>query len=235
MKILEYKIINLEDYGLCSCSNVFFIRIDPEDLSIALQDILNELGDFSWLNKIDKKFLRMSMEINAKKTCDALQEKFLNDNGDPVINEAGEYIVSVYSKRGVVEQLGHLDVPLSELLGRQKSGNPGFDFFTEDTSLQLVTCGEAKYLHGKNAYGTSLRQINSFIANEKHKSDIVVLDGLVSDDSLQNLIEDKFGVCAAFSSTNIQTETLIKHICENSFFQESLKYNYIILVAVNIL
>lgn len=235
MRITEYKKINLEDYSLTPCNNVFFIRIDPEDLSLTLQDILSELGNFSWLSKFDKDFLRASMKVNTQKTCDALKEKFYNKDGDPVISEAGEYIVSVCSKRGVVEQLGHVDVPLAELLGRQKTGNPGFDFFTEEASLQLITCGEAKYLHGKNAYGTSLRQINSFIKDEKHKSDIVLLNGLVSDNSLHNLADGKFGVCAAFSSIDMQTDVLISHICANIDFKQALGYNYIILVAVDVI
>ena len=74
MRITEYKKINLEDYSLTPCNNVFFIRIDPEDLSLALQDILNELGNFSWLSKFDKDFLRASMKVNAQKTCDALKK-----------------------------------------------------------------------------------------------------------------------------------------------------------------
>ena len=235
MRITECRKVNVTERGLNKNENVYFIRIDPEDLSLALEDILNELGNFSWLSKFDKDFLRASMEENAQKTCKALKEKFYNEEGNPVIDEAGEYIVSVCSKRGVVEQLGHADVPLAELLGRQKTGNPGFDFFTEETSLELVTCGEAKYLHGKNAYGTSLGQINSFIADKKHKSDIVILNGLVSDNSLNNLAEGQFGVCAAFSSTNMQTDMLISHICANAHFQQALGYNYIILVAVDVL
>lgn len=235
MRITEFKEIKLEDYGLIPKDDVFFLRIDPEDLSCALQDILNELGNFSWLGKFDKDFLQASMKVNAQKTCDSLKEKFYDKNGDPIIAEAGEYIVSVCSKRGVVEQLGHEDVPLAELLGRQKTGNPGFDFFTEEAGLQLVTCGEAKYLHGKNAYGTSLSQINRFISENKHIGDIVILNGLVSDNSLNNLSMGNFGVCSAFSSTNILSDTLIEHICENADFQKALNYNYIILVAVDIL
>ena len=235
MRITECKKINLTDYGLILKDNVYFLRIDPEDLSLALQDILNELGNFSWLSKFDKDFLRTSMQVNAQKTCVALKEKFYDKNGDPIISEAGEYIVSVCSKRSVVEQLGHADVPLAELLGRQKTGNPGFDFFTEESTFQLITCGEAKYLHGKNAYGTSLSQINRFITENKHKGDIVILNGLVSDNSLHNLANGNFGVCAAFSSTDIKTATLIAHICANSDFQQALDYDYIILAAVDIL
>lgn len=235
MRIIECRKINLADYGLNSKDNVHFIRIDPEDLSLALQDILNELGNFSWLSKFDKDFYKQCMEVNAQKTCTALKEKFYNQDGGPLISQAGEYVVSVYSKRGVVEQLHHEDVPLAELLGRQKTGNPGFDFFTEETGLHLITCGEAKYLHGKNAYGTSLSQINRFIAEEKHKSDIVILNGLVSDDSLHNLVDGNFGVCAAFSATDISTETLVANICANVDFQQTLNHNYVILVAVDIL
>lgn len=235
MIILENKSVNLINYGINSNSKVIFLRINPEDLSLALQDILNELADFSWLNRFNKDFLRQSMEINASKTCAALKTKFYDNNSDPIIEEAGEYIVSVYSKRGLVEGLGHLDVPLAELLGRKKIGNPGFDFFTEELSLQLVTCGEAKYKKGKNAYNSSLFQINAFIDEQKHKSDVVILTHLVSDASLTNLINNRFGVCAAFSSTAIESETLIRNICSNEFFLKSLKYEYVILVAVNII
>lgn len=235
MRIIETFKLNLTDYGLPQKDNVFFVRIDPENLAVALHDILAELANFSWLNKFDKEALRKSMETNARNTCDILQEKFFDENGDPIIEEAGEYLVSVYSKRGIVEHLGHLDVPLAELLGRKKTGNPGFDFFTEEEDLQLVTCGEAKYLHGKNAYTTSLKQINDFIASNKHISDVVILNGLVSDKGLDNLVSGHFGVCSAFSSTGIKTKDLISHICANSDFKSTLQYDYVILVAVNII
>lgn len=235
MRIIDCFKVELIDYGLEKNDNVYFLRIDPEDLSSALQDVLDELANFSWLNKFDKNSLRSSMKVNARKTCEALKEKFFDDKHDPVLDEAGEYIVSVYSKRGVVECLGHNDVPLAELLGRKKTGNPGFDFFTEEPDMQLVTCGEAKYLHGKNAYTSSLGQINRFVLDDKHKSDVVILNGLVADNSLDKLVEDQFGVCAAFSSTQISTKDLVAHICANADFQKCIGYKYIILVAVNIL
>ena len=235
MKILENKSINIQNYGINSSTSVFFLRIDPEDLSLALQDILNELADFSWLNHFNKDYLQESMRINSQKTCDALKAKFYDETDSPIIEEAGEYIVSVYSKRGLVEGLNHLDVPLAELIGRKKVGNPGFDFFTEESSIQLVTCGEAKYQKGKNAYNASLTQINDFIKDQKHKSDVVILTHLVSDTSLSNLIHDHFGVCAAFSSTNINSDTLIQNICQNKEFQDILCHNFVFLVAVNII
>ena len=234
MRILECFTINLPEYGLARKDSVYFIRIDPEDLSIALQDILNELANFSWLSNFDKVAVRKSMAINAKKTCDTLKEKFYDEEENPLINQAGEYIVSVFSKRGVVESLGHHDIPLAELLGRKKTGNPGFDFYTEDSAVQLVTCGEAKYIHGKNAYTSSLSQITQFITDSKHISDIVILNNLASDESLDKLSNGQFGVCAAFSSTKLSTKELLANMCGKKEFKNCLKYEYIILVAVDI-
>ena len=67
MRILECFKLDLPEYGLAAKDSVYFIRIDPEDLSIALQDILNELANFSWLSNFDKAAVRKSMEINAKR------------------------------------------------------------------------------------------------------------------------------------------------------------------------
>ena len=235
MRIVECEKIKLEDFGLEPKDNVFFIRIDPEDLSKALLDILEEVSNLSWLNKFDPGPLQRCMEENAEETCRALKDKFKISTGEPCVSEAGEYIVSVYSKRGVVEELGHKDIPLAELVGRKTIGNPGFDFFTEETNLQLVTCGEAKYVHGKNAYTTSLNQINDFIDRKKHIKDIIILNGFATNDSLINLTNDKLGICSAFSSTAIPTKNLISNICANTDFKKALKYDYIVLVAVDFL
>ena len=48
-------------------------------------------------------------------------------------------------------------------------------------------------------------------------------------------MDGNFGVCAAFSATDISTEKLVANICENVDFQQTLNYNYVILVAVDIL
>ena len=233
MRIKECNEIRLEEFGLASKEYVYFIRIDPEDLSLALQDILEELCNLSWISKFDSIAMQECMKINARRTCDALKDKFKTVTTEPVISDAGEYIVSVCSKRGVVEKLGHNDIPLAELLGRKVLGNPGFDFFTEEAKLQLVTCGEAKYVHGKNAYTTSLKQINDFIDLKKHIGDIILLRDLASDYSINNLANNKFGICSAFSSTAIPSSTLISNICANSDFKQALKYEYIVLVAVD--
>lgn len=234
MKILECREIDLSKYKTKNCKKVLFLRIDPGDLSLTIKDILTELADYSWLSKFDKDFLKESMKHNADITCQALRDKFSDSEDNPVIEEAGEYIVSVLSKRGVVEKLNHNDIPLAELLGRRKTGNSGFDFFTEDIDNQLISCGEAKYVKGINAYNISLSQINRFINEKKHISDIVILQSLASESSLNHLSKNKFGICSAFSSTNIDTDNLINNICGNDEFKKTLFFEFVILVAVNI-
>lgn len=234
MNVIEHKEINLLDYGFTSSKKVVFLRINPDDLSKTIKDILIELADFSWLYKFDKEYMKESLKHNADITCQALQNKFYDSSNNPIIEEAGEYIVSVLSKRGVVEKLKHNDIPLAELLGRRKTGNSGFDLFTEDAENHLISCGEAKYIKGANAYNTSLSQINRFISDKKHISDIAILQSLAADASLDNLSKNKFGVCAAFSSNSISTDCLIENICKNAEFISALSYEFVILVAVNI-
>ena len=216
MKILSSHNVDLTKYGLKG--SAYYIRVSPGELEITIKEILIELSNFSWLAKFNKAYLKKS---------------FYDDQDNPLISNAGEYIVSTLSKRSIVEELGHLDVPLAELLGRKKVGNPGFDFFTEDMKEHIVSCGESKYVNGVNAYNTSLVQIREFIADKKYYDDIPILQALVEEEALEKMGNDQFGVSVAFSTTNISDDDLIDHIAKNVNFKELVKDYKIILVAVN--
>ena len=233
MKVIECKRINALTYGSDKNREFWFVRVDYNDLGATLRDILTDLSNLSWLEKFDKSFLRKSFEKNALNTCEKLKEKFFSGE-TPLINNAGEYLVSCLAKRAIVEKLSHLDVPLAELLGRKVVGNPGFDFFTENLEASMIYCGEAKYVANANPYNDSLEQINEFVDKEKYLSDLYILNSLVSDKSLTNLSEKVFGVTAAFSSTNIATEQLLKNIVRNVEFKKCNESQDLILVAVNI-
>lgn len=231
MKVLSSHNVDLAKYGLNG--SAYFIRVTPEDLDITIREILIELSDFSWLAKFNKEYLRKSMEHKAQATCDYLKKAFYDDENTPLISNAGEYIVSTLSKRSIVEQLNHLDVPLAELLGRKKVGNPGFDFFTEDLTEHLVSCGESKYIKGINAYNTSLGQIRQFIIDGKHYDDIAVLHSLVEEEALEKMAHNEFGISVAFSATNIPEDDLLANITQNIHFKNLVEKFKIILVAVN--
>lgn len=231
MKIISSHNVDLTKYGLTG--SAYYIRVSPGELEVTIKEILIELSNFSWLAKFNKAYLKKSMEHKAQATCDYLKKSFYDDQNNPLVSSAGEYIVSTLSKRSIVEQLGHLDVPLAELLGRKKVGNPGFDFFTEDIEDHIVSCGESKYVNGVNAYNTSLVQIREFIADKKHYDDIPILQALVEEEALVKMGNDQFGVSVAFSATNISDDDLLDHIARNTHFNELVKDYKIILIAVN--
>ena len=168
MKILEQKFIDVSQYN--KEKKVFFIRINPENLSLTISEILTELRTMSWLNKFNFEPLKEAYSLRAKNTCDYL-ERVLQDKSDlsKLKETTGEYVVSNLSKKSLVENLQHTDIPLMELLGRKKSNNPGFDFYTEKDFL--IVAGEAKYKTNQNAYNSSLKQINEFVKEKKKQND----------------------------------------------------------------
>ena len=134
MKILESRKLDLTEFN--APHDAYFVRIDPENLSLSVLDILKDLANMSWLNDFDKDFLRDSFESRAKKTCEHLKSRLIDTStGAPIVNEAGEYIVSSLAKKALVIKFNHKDIPLTELIGRKITNNPGFDFYTEKSLL----------------------------------------------------------------------------------------------------
>ncbi len=44
----------------------------------------------------------------------------------------------------MISELDYLDIPLDELVGKKRSGNPGFDFHSQNKITDTVIFGEAK-------------------------------------------------------------------------------------------
>ena len=68
MKILEHR--QLTDL---SPAKVQFIRIDPEDISATLADILKVLMDMSWLKNFDAEYERGAFASKADKTINDIK------------------------------------------------------------------------------------------------------------------------------------------------------------------
>ena len=214
MKIVESRKIDVSE--LSNNNEAHFVRIDPEDLSCSVFEILQDLANMSWLNKFDQESVRDSFQSRATKTCKYIQAKLIDPTTNiPLVDKAGEYIVSCLAKKALLNVYSHNDIPLTELIGRKISNNPSFDFYTEKD--YLLTAGEAKYIKGINAYNSSLSQINRFIAV----------------DSLDNLNKGHFSVGAAFSATKIESDALIDNILKNNEFQKVIKNHSVYLLAVN--
>jgi hypothetical protein len=232
VKIISHFNINIEN------KEVVFIRAESENLDQSLREILLNLNNLSWLSKISPEAVKKSFESRSSKTINYLVEKFANYSEDSNIkSSAGEYIVSIYSIKAIVDTLKHNEIPLMELLGRKISGNPGFDFYTENIEKSIIYCGEAKYITNYNAYNTSLKQIHKFILDKKHIDDIALLNCFIEEKSARNLSKDIMGCSAGFSSIpTMNDKTLVNNITNSESFKDLIKkVDYLLLIAVNVI
>lgn len=229
MKILESKVVPTSGAAI-----VHFIRIDPEDISATLSDILKALMDLSWLKHFDEDAMVQSFQQRAQITIDDIKTKFQKCDQGTLTKEAGEYVVSELSREAIVSNLGYLEIPLAELLGKKVSGNPGFDFHSQNCSTDTVIFGEAKYVSAKSAYPSAMKQIKDFIDAKKDIIDIADLSPFCSPQSLHRAANGSKGFAAAFSAKGTSSDKLINAIQARPEYAELLKYEEIIFVAVNL-
>lgn len=213
--------------------NVFFLRVDPEDISITLREIIDVLSDLSWISKFDKVYLRESYKTRAETTVKHICKKIQAGAMSGVYGDAAEYIVSEVARETLVEHLKYKDVPLGELFKEQISGNPGFDYFTANLS-DVIIFGEAKYLAAQNAYGTGMSQTARFIKEGRDKADIADIQNFFTDSALTGVYNGTKGFSIAFSAKNTASEALIQNIKKNAHYAELSSYQELIFVAVNI-
>ncbi len=228
MKIIEVRKFDTENHDRAT-----FIRVDPDNLNETLSDIFYTLSDLSWINKFDEEYIRNSFNVRAQKTINDIQTKLLTSSDDSLTGSAGEYLVSELSREAIISELNYSDIPLSELYNKKKTGNPGFDFHSQN-DCEVVIFGEAKYLHDDNAYGTGLKQVVRFIAENKDINDILELRDFCGPGALKNANDGIKGFAVGFSVKDASSDNLITGITRNKNYQSLLCYHEIVLVAVNI-
>lgn len=229
MKILEIRTINVKGKA-----NVHFIRIDPEDTSETLSNLLIQIMNLSWLKNFDKDYVASSYEERAKITVKDIQAKFSACDNGKLTSEAGEYVVSELAREAIVDKLDYLDIPLAELLGKKVSGNPGFDFHSQNKLTDTVIFGEAKYIASSSAYYTAIKQINKFIEDKKDIRDIADLQPFCTGKALERANKGEKGFAAAFSTKSTSSDRIISSITAMAEFNALIAYNELILVAVNL-
>ncbi|WP_310556857.1 hypothetical protein [Flavobacterium sp.] len=213
--------------------HITFIRINPTDIKLTLKEVFQSLSDLSWLSQFDGSYIMESFNERANNTIQYISDNIIKSTDDSVTRSSGEYIVSELARKSIVDKLKYLDIPLAELIKKQKIGNPGFDFYSENKT-NILLFGEAKYLKDKNAYGKAFEQIVKFEKNKSDLEDLIDFDRFCSEDSLKKFHKSEKGFIAAFSSKNITSDKLIKNMIKNSNFINIKKFNEIICIAVNI-
>ena len=112
----------------------------------------------------------------------------------------------------MISKLDYLDIPLAELVGKKRSGNPGFDFHSQNKTTDTVIFGEAKYVTATTAYSSALPQIVDFIGDEKDVEDLPELKPFCTTSALQRAANGIKGFSAAFSAKTTSTDRIIANI-----------------------
>lgn len=80
----------------------------------------------------------------------------------------------------------------------------------------------------------AIDQIKAFVDDKKDIADIADLRDFCSADALSRVVDGFKGFAAAFSAKSTPSDRLISAITAKDSFQELLKYEEVILVAVNL-
>ena len=228
MKVLECKKIDVENYN-----SITYIRIDPENLSVTIRDIITSLSNLSWIAKFDKSYIRNSFFKRAEDTTEYLADKILKDDGDKITEDSGEYVVSELAREALVIELKYLDVPLAELFKEQVSGNPGFDFYSANKE-KVIIFGEAKYSSGRNAYGIGMEQVDRFIREGQDVSDLNDIDKFFEEESLKLADNGDKAYAIAFAAKGTASDMIIKGIIRNKHYKDIAINKEVIFLAVNV-
>ena len=183
--------------------------------------------------KFDNSFLKQTFSVRFQSTIDYISSNIIHEGDDSLTSDSAEYVISEIARSAIVEQLDYLDIPLGELIKEQKSGNPGFDFYSMNKS-DIILFGEAKYVAKQNAYGRALEQIYRFHTEQRDVADLLDIQNLCPKTSCDEVCNGNKGFIAAFSSKSTPTERLIGNIKNNNNYQNLSSHKELILVAVDI-
>lgn len=240
MGVVYFSIIpTFEPSRYCKCwivcfyYSITYIRIDPENLSVTIRDIITSLSNLSWIAKFDKSYIRNSFFKRAEDTAEYLADKILKDDGDKITEDSGEYVVSELAREALVIELKYLDVPLAELFKEQVSGNPGFDFYSANKE-KVIIFGEAKYSSGRNAYGIGMEQVDRFIREGQDVSDLNDIDKFFEEESLKLADNGDKAYAIAFAAKGTASDMIIKGIIRNKHYKDIAINKEVIFLAVNV-
>lgn len=228
LRILECEKIDIEKHD-----NILFIRIEPEDLSMTIRNIIDSFSDMSWISKFDKPYMRESFLQRAEASAKYLADKIQKEDDSGITKDSGEYVVSELARQTLVKQLKYLDIPLAELFKEQVSGNPGFDFYSANKE-EIIIFGEAKYNSRQNAYGIGMEQVDRFIQEGQDLSDLNDIDKFFDDKSLEYAALGDKAYAIAFASKKTPSKKIIDGIVSNTHYNNLAVHKEIIFIAVNV-
>lgn len=213
--------------------HIKFLRINPTDIKITLKNVLDSLMNLSWLSHFDKDYLVQSYRTRCEQSIDYISTNIIKQNDSDVTSNSGEYIVSELARTSVVDTQSYLDIPIADLFKKQVGGNPGFDFYTLNSTKNILF-GEAKYIAKQSAHLSALKQSFDFYNDKQHITEIADIKDFFCEESLNNCLNNEIGFMIAFSAKSTSTSKLIDIIQKNNYYLELKKFKEVILIAVNL-
>lgn len=214
--------------------NVLFLRVEIDDMHKILYYILETISSNSWFAKFEDPMIRKSYKIRLNKTICDLVKKIEREESGKITDVTGEKVVSELGRQAIVDSLHYKDIPLGDVFKQSSTGNGGFDMFSENLQHEPLF-GEAKYLCGKNAYGSALNQIHTFIEDEKDVNDYADIKDFLSEEAKKKMDDGERGYIAAFSSKGTASRELLENIKKNQHYAWiRIMGTEVVLVAVNI-
>jgi hypothetical protein len=231
MKI-EAKKIDLSKYGIASSCSVYQLFIEIKDINRRASEMLRKIADQNWMLSLDVCD-RASYNARAKRTIKKLTSDIINQVGTLVTEEFGEYLVSTSAQDALEKELKHTLIPLAELWKEKMSGNPGFDLHTVCPN-SILCFGEAKYSSMSNPHMVAVKQIISFIEEEKDVMELADLRKFATEAAITNAISNIKGYIAAFSITGKRIDLIFSTVLKSPEITELLKYKELYLVGIKL-
>ena len=230
---MPFQGINIITDTFIPQSNVRYVRLKVNDVSLTLSEIYQSLVDASWINKLQvAEALRGSLRARINDTIVHLSAIFAA-NPNSIEKSTGEYIVSESARRYLVDVLSYANIPLGELFKQQKSGNPGFDFFSENLQ-NVILFGEAKYRSNNTGCNDSLTQINEFIQTKNDSKDIFDIQNMVSLNSLSKFDAGQKGFVASFTTWNETDQDVMDRITRHNAYATLSSHQEFICIAIQL-
>ncbi len=212
--------------------NVKLCLIEISNIQKIASELTSQVQNTSWMMELDKN-TRRSYNKTVEETAQKLVKVFKIASGTGgVAGEFGESMVSMGSARALEVLFKHIVLPVAELWKPQAKQNEGFDFHTVCPE-EVINFGEAKFssVKSKNPHGDAIPQACDFIDEEKHFRDRVHLISLVSENAINNLDEDDFGVIAAFSINSDNPLDILENALKSAqkeFPSRGVKFVYLV-------
>jgi hypothetical protein len=118
MDIFVKDVTAYKDFSHSECE-IHCIHVVIDDVSAAIEEFKNIVSDTSWIGDLDE-LSQLTFSATAARTIDNIVNEIIGGMTSEINSDIGEYIVSYSAQSALETQLGHIKIPLAELLKKKK-------------------------------------------------------------------------------------------------------------------